>query len=339
MKRVLTFLAIMLLPLSVWAMTPVTDSDLSNVTGQAGVNINADLTMNISIGTMAWGDADGISSANQGLGYSSMGGNFSWLANGSTSGGYIGVSNFNLTNLTIKARTGDTFDGYSSATGLKPITIDVATGGSHGDGVSFVRIGLGSLEIGFDSLSLDVGLSDRDTPDVLEQNLGVMSIGNTKLYIDPTSYVDIFAHGGSGVTMNFNIQFDNIEFGYLSWGDKDGLGTAGTTAWIGADGTDAGYVGLSAINFGLVTITGSVLIDVVQIATPSIYAAHYLNNAVVHIGFGDNFNISVGGPITANVVLASDAPLSTNVGLLGDIYLSGMNIGIVNGSWVDIWAH
>ena len=124
MKRVLAILVIMLLPLSVWAMTPVADTDLSDITGQAGVNINANLTMNISIGTMAWGDADGINSATQGLGYSSMGGNFSWLANGSTSGGYIGVSNFNLTNLTIKARTGDTFDGYSSATGLKPEDLD-----------------------------------------------------------------------------------------------------------------------------------------------------------------------------------------------------------------------
>ena len=45
MKRLLTILTILLLPLSVWAMTPVNDSDLSNVTGQAGVNINADLTM------------------------------------------------------------------------------------------------------------------------------------------------------------------------------------------------------------------------------------------------------------------------------------------------------
>mgnify|MGYP000905370113 CR=1 FL=1 len=54
-------LAILLLPLSVWAMTPVSDSDLSNVTGQAGVSINADLTMDITIGTMAWGDGDGVS--------------------------------------------------------------------------------------------------------------------------------------------------------------------------------------------------------------------------------------------------------------------------------------
>ena len=60
MKRVLTILAILLLPLSVWAMTPVTDSDLSNVTGQAGVSINQDVMMNIHMDVMAWGDADGL---------------------------------------------------------------------------------------------------------------------------------------------------------------------------------------------------------------------------------------------------------------------------------------
>jgi hypothetical protein len=55
MKSILAFFTIMLLPFSVWAMTPVSDSDLSNVTGQAGVSINPNLTMDINIGTIAWG--------------------------------------------------------------------------------------------------------------------------------------------------------------------------------------------------------------------------------------------------------------------------------------------
>src|SRR5512133_1714629 len=117
MKRVLTFLAIMLLPLSVMAMTPVTDSALSDVTGQAGVNINADLRMNIGIGTMSWGDTDGLGTAFSGLG---------WATN--TGAGYIGVTNFNLTNLRIKARETDQAGVYYTSAMLKPITIDVATG-------------------------------------------------------------------------------------------------------------------------------------------------------------------------------------------------------------------
>ena len=69
MKRVLTILAILLLPLSVWAMTPVTDSDLSKVTGQAGVSINQDVMMNIHMDVMAWGDADGLGKAGIGSAY------------------------------------------------------------------------------------------------------------------------------------------------------------------------------------------------------------------------------------------------------------------------------
>ena len=81
MKRVLTVLAILLLPLSVWAMTPVTDNDLSNVTGQAGVNINANVSMNVYIGTMAWGDSDGITSIYN-----------PWTVPAGSSGGYIGIT-------------------------------------------------------------------------------------------------------------------------------------------------------------------------------------------------------------------------------------------------------
>jgi len=120
MKRVLTFLAIMLLPLSVMAMTPVSDSTLSDVTGQAGVNINADLTMNIGIGTMAWGDADGIGGFNSGTDTSP------WAT--VAAGGYVGMTNFNINGLRIKARETDTYNGWHSSAYLKPITIDVATG-------------------------------------------------------------------------------------------------------------------------------------------------------------------------------------------------------------------
>jgi len=132
MKRVLTFLAIMLLPLSVMAMTPVSDQTLSDVTGQAGVNINADIMMDIAIGTLAWGDSDGILN----------GGHPLW---GTTDGGgYVGVTGFDIDGLRIKARETDTFDTYAAPAQLKPITIDVATDADIYDGATFVRFGLAS---------------------------------------------------------------------------------------------------------------------------------------------------------------------------------------------------
>jgi len=189
MKRVLTILAILLLPLSVWAMTPVSDSDLSNVTGQAGVNINANLTMDINIGTMAWGDQDG-----------STGVYNPWTT--VNAGGYIGMVGFNITNLTIKARTsGETYNSYSTLM-LKPITIDVATGTKNGvANVTFVRFGLGALQINMDALGFDVSLGGRvgagetagTNAVVLGQNLGAVALGNMAVYISPWSFVDIYS--------------------------------------------------------------------------------------------------------------------------------------------------
>jgi len=61
MKRVLFILAILLLPLSLMAMTPVSDNEMSNVTGQSGVTIDIS-AMNISfeMDTVTWGDIDGL---------------------------------------------------------------------------------------------------------------------------------------------------------------------------------------------------------------------------------------------------------------------------------------
>ncbi|HQI80692.1 MAG TPA: hypothetical protein PLR71_03945 [Deltaproteobacteria bacterium] len=50
----------LLFPLSLSAMTPMSDEDLSEVSGQTGVSIWVDITMNIHIDTIAWGDSDGL---------------------------------------------------------------------------------------------------------------------------------------------------------------------------------------------------------------------------------------------------------------------------------------
>jgi hypothetical protein len=314
MKRVLTILAVLLLPLSVWAMTPIADSDLSNVTGQAGVNINANVTMDINIGTMAWGDADGIKGVY----------NPQDVNNLTTGGGYVGVSNFAITNLTIKARTegNDNYNGYSTLF-LKPITIDVATVNPTGSaiqvttdglitenmapGTTFVRFGLGALQINMDAMSFDVGLGPRLTGEgatvgttaipttqngLLTQNLGQVSLGAMAMYINPWSYVDIFSAAGSGATLNtalsgvdfaVNVTIDKFTMSYMSWGDTDGLaggniytntsnGTT-TTTWIGSNGVGAGYVGLSSFMInGPIWINGQVQIDVTNV-TSGVYAA------------------------------------------------------------------
>ncbi len=351
MKRVLTFLAIMLLPLSVMAMTPVSDQTLSDVTGQAGVNINADLMMNIQIGTVAWGDADGITASY----------NPGWAL--TSDGGYVGITGLNIENLRIKARETDNFGvgypvilddddnelnpggTYLAPNYLKPITIDVATDAGIYGGATFVRFGLGSLEISMDALELSVELG----PDTaLGQQLGVVNIGPLALYINPVSRVDIYAGSTCGVNLNFYVVLDELDLSYVSWGDTDGKDNMGIGAmpWMYTGAQSAGYIGLADLSIGgPITVVGAVAIDV----TTS-YAGIYSHGevgvttgaapvSVVHISFPDMLSVGVGS-ITADVKLDSVGALnSANAGTLGDIYIAGFGLQILPGSWVDIWAH
>jgi len=367
MKRVLTILAFLLLPLSVWAMTPISDSDLSNVTGQAGVNINVDLLMNVRLGTMAWGDSDGIAAGGWPL----------WTeADGVTplspsdDGGYVGITDFNLTNLRIKARdTNDGFGDYSALGGagyttayLKPLTIDVAQDAGLYGGKTFVRIGLGSLKISMDALTMTVALQPYDTfAGDLTEEMGTVNVGDMTVYISPSSYIDITtpngaAEGGQGVKIAMNITLDEITLGYVSWGDSDGLpaGNTGyedspttgatTVVWMAPGAaSQAGYIGLDEINFGIVKINGAVVINVINTLQGVYSHGGATPVTVCHIRFQGPlgyFNVDVAGPITALVKLDSAASLdSAGAGTLGDIYITGFGLDIAGGSWVDIWAH
>ncbi|OPZ25260.1 MAG: hypothetical protein BWZ01_02567 [Deltaproteobacteria bacterium ADurb.BinA179] len=214
-----------------------------------------------------------------------------------------------------------------------------------------MRFGLGSLQITMGALDFDVRLgTDAATLAASGNLLGVVSIGAMGIYIDPKSYVDIFSDGTCGVNIAMNIEIDQFNIGYVSWGDTDGVvnGGIGAMPWMAA--ASAGYVGLANLSIGgPITISGQLAIDVATTAA-GIYAAHG-TTSVVHIQFGssvysdptagaaDLFQVRV-GPITAEVKLDRVAALSTiNAGTLGDIYISSFGLDIYGGSWVDIWAH
>lgn len=56
-------LAIVMFPLSAAAMQPLDETDLSLITGRSGVSFFVDVTMDIHIDTLAWGDSDGLARA------------------------------------------------------------------------------------------------------------------------------------------------------------------------------------------------------------------------------------------------------------------------------------
>ncbi len=346
---IISFILCLSAPSGLEAMTQATEDELSLVTGQAGVNINADLTMNIAIGTMAWGDASGIDT-----GFAQFG----W-GTSDTTAGYVGVTGFNISNLRIKAREGDTYGtGYTApgpsqvynGTGaygystymLKPITIDVGSDSTYVtyNGATFVRIGLGSLQVSMDAMGMNVALGSAGSS--LSQVLGSVNVGGMNLYVNPTSYVDIYnAKPGSAraVFFTFNLVFDRFDMDYLSWGDSDGAGTnvgSGGVPWYVNSTT--GYIGLDNLVVGApIKVTGTVIIDV-GTASTGVYAAHG-PTTVVHIIFQRPFTVSV-GTITADVRLDSTAGFTgANAHTMGDIYLAGFGMTVQQGSWVDIWAH
>jgi hypothetical protein len=95
MKKILKAIALitcLLFPLSAMAMSTIADNELSAVTGQSGVSINLDVSMDLSAATLAWGDADGSSFA------ANIGGT-------AANAGWVGLSNLQASGIRVQLRT------------------------------------------------------------------------------------------------------------------------------------------------------------------------------------------------------------------------------------------
>jgi len=342
MKKIFTaivLLALLVLPMSVLAMTDITDDELSTVTGQAGVSINVDVTANLTIGTVAWGDSDGFT--------------------GYTNAGFVGIEGLNLTvhasgrHDGAFATTGATAVGYMAN---DPITIDV---GTNDGGQSLVRIGLPTFHISVDTLQTDIfvsGVTAGAPTSTVAQQLGAIYISGVEIRLGQSAspadagsydagYVTIGAAGAgnTGVNMFFRVNIDSIAIGTLSYGNTTSI-LAGD---FGAAAT-AGYVGVRNFNIGDVTINSGVAIGVGTLNTAALNAAGANQGTItqVNIAIGNGSTIVVPGAITGDVVLAQDQELVTGAGELGNFYIGNFRARVVNNvgslstqSLVQIWAH
>jgi hypothetical protein len=231
------------------------------------------------------------------------------------------------------------------AAAIKPLTIDVATdtaGTITGvAGLTFVRIGLGSLEISMASMTANVKLSHTSdlsntnpagplnlqynglTPDgnALDNTMGQIYLGGLDVFINAGSYVDISAKGiaTQGVLLGLNVIIDKLNIATLAWGDSDGIGT----------GTTAGWVGLTGLAITNLTVKGAVTIDV---ASEAGYWAD--NGNVTYVAFGlTNLAVGIGG---LNAKVAMGGTTGTINQVLGSIYLSNLT-ATINGD-VEIMA-
>lgn len=346
MKKLITILAVlaMVFPLSAMAMTPISDMELSDVTGQSGVSINLDMTIDVTADALSWGDADGIVGV-------------------ADNAGFVGLTDFVMNDLVIKARSdtpGVGLGEFSYPADLAFLTIDVGQAAGVNGGATFVRIGLGTLVINVDNMSSNVALGTAKTLGNTEE-LGTFYIDDVALYMGEGSYVDIYAAqsgvaGDQGVVFAFGIDIDEITIDNLVWGDEDGLDAtlaSGTMyRWIGTSGTGgghAGYVGLYDLDIVEMDITGAARIDVFTAAAgEGIYGGHGNPVPFVHISFPTNLVITM-ATLDAFVGLGTDLlptadgfdlnDLAANPYTLGSIYAGGMGITIGANSWVDITAH
>lgn len=354
MKKIIAIIAIlMLVPFTAFGLEALSEDVLDDVTGQAGVSINLDVHVDATIDTAAWGDADGV-------------------AGTTANGAYIGMQSMNIDNLRVRARddwalglgaptfaTGRLTPRAGDLSDLRLLTIDVAQDDTMYGGASFVRIGTGTLQISMTEFSATVGLADGATITDIDEVLGTVFVGDMNVFLND-SRIDIYAHGESGVTMDFDISVDLIAIETISWGDTDGLQTpaygvpGAVLPAYSADAADtaAGYVGIKNLVMDNLTITGAVSIDVLTVVgnagaggqTPvGLYFAYIngpasnpgnISNTYVHLAFN---NIVIGlDEMSGIVALGADQNLDTANGQLGNFYIDNVS-ATVNG-WVDVFA-
>jgi hypothetical protein len=353
MKKILAVaLTLMLIPFSAFGLEMLEDSTLDNVTGQAGVSIATDVLMDVHFDTIAWGDSDGID------------------ADTTDSAGWVGITGLDISQLRVKIRDDLAAANFMNAPGanwtdIQLFTIDVATD-TEG---TYVHMLLGTQQVTFDYMDGEVVLgADATTLGTAGEVLGEFYIGGFELLMAADSYVDIRAHGDTGVTIDFGVVIDSITMDALSWGDADGLGADPIAGMFYDDDgtldefTTAGYVGLSNAAITSLAASGSLLIDVASMDEGAINTAHtfdpgtgltipesYLLYVYVQM-LGANYDgsstavllqfdnlVASMGTFTADVVLAADNALTTDASTLGSLYAAGMNVTL-NG-WVGIFAH
>lgn len=122
MKNILIVLTMLLLPLSLWAMTPLNDDELAEVSGQTGVSIFVDITMDIHIDCIAWGDSDGL------------GGSWDGYRSGGTSsrGKFTSTADVSITSNPISLELWEIMQKYRASSGVcffpEPVSMDFVNG-------------------------------------------------------------------------------------------------------------------------------------------------------------------------------------------------------------------
>ena len=228
-----------------------------------------------------------------------------------------------------------------AAAALSPLTIEAGT--SNGlyapFGATYIRIGLGSQEVGLDSWDMNVTLGSEAADSeaapaaccinclcsIHLDGLSVKTNGSTHVTLYKTD-------GRMGLGVSVDAAIDRISLAALSLGDCDGY--KGTNSF-GNDFTKAGYVGLKDTFITGVTVSGSMGIDVM---TDDVGGKQKDSiTKFIHMALGnldDDVNISMKS-LDTTLVLGDKKDFSGTVGVLGTIYMN--NLQMQANGYLDIY--
>lgn len=326
MRKLLAIAAVAaMVPVSAFARTAITDSEMGKVTGQSGVSIDMDVRLDIKADTIAWGNSDG---------------------SGTTS--WIGMKNLAIDNLTVKLRpdllgavvlstmidgaiaggapdvataagalkagyaathTADEIALYNAQVdavaaqrgvgattalfigAVKPLTIDVATtaavSGNKSAGTTYVSIGLGSLNLAAQSITFDVALGSTNGTAPTNAQLN-QTLGAVGIY-------------GLNIDVNGTSKFDIYALNKMN-----GRSAAGSGVVFDLDVT-IDKLTASAISWGNAagTVTGPTTL---ALGAPATTTGGYVGLANLNIG-----NLTVMGPVSIQVgTIAASATAVTD---------------------------
>lgn len=172
MKRVLFILAILLLPLSAMAMTPVSDNDMANVTGQSGVTIDVSaMNIQVEMDTITWGDLDGLTQTWQNP-YTDailLGGTGTWRASDS---GFINLCWYDLPMHIALSSLRIMFD-----VGTYAAAVDYS-GAAAPAGTRAIQIKVSNLSVQIDGMGFDVIALDNRAGAVVDYEQAILADGN-----------------------------------------------------------------------------------------------------------------------------------------------------------------
>jgi hypothetical protein len=205
-----------------------------------------------------------------------------------------------------------------------PISTETGTISDHDTTTIYMRLGLGSQEVGFDSRDFNIAAkgccSENDTSSCQGQSFGSLHLDGLKVKTDKSSYVTMsITRGVSRIGVKLDdVRIDYIKLATLSWGDADGIQDNIK------DANNAGYVGLKDTSINDVTAYGSLSIGVAK--------SQGVNSVNIAI---DNLNVGMAS-LDTTVVLGDKKDFSGAKYVLGSLYMKDLKVTNVNGQ-LDIY--